>query len=330
MHTSDTSAHHASGRRGARRRAARTLSAVLLAVALALAGCSAGDGGSGADDDKAAVERKPDGAGGPAGGGRADKSAERPGAPGGKQPRQPAGTHVIRTATLTVRVTDVPKALAEARAAAGDAGGIVGDEKTSRDGDGRDRSRLVLRVPQERYEEVLAALEGTGRLIARNAKAKDVTDQVVDVESRVRSQRASVARVRELMDEATKLSDVVTLEGELSTRQAELEALLARRASLKDRTTMATITLSLTEGAARADAADDGGPTLLDALAGGWSAFVTVLRWIGIALAGVLPFAAVAALLLLLWLRVVRPRLPRRARPVAPGANGGAGGAEGA
>ncbi|CAM5479186.1 hypothetical protein SALBM135S_01644 [Streptomyces alboniger] len=208
----------------------------------------------------------------------------------------------------------MPKALAAARAEAEDAGGIVGDEKTSRDGGGRERSRVVLRVPQERYEEVLAALEGTGRLLDRDAKAKDVTDQVVDVESRVKSQRASVARVRELMDEATKLSDVVTLEGELSTRQADLEALLAQRASLKDRTTMATITLSLTEGAAAADAGD-GDPTFLDALAGGWDAFVTVLRWIAVALAAVLPFAALAALLLLLWLRLVRPRLPGRPGP---------------
>ena len=38
-------------------------------------------------------------------------------------------------------------------------------------------------------------------------KAQDVTDQVVDVDSRVRSQRASVARIRELMDRATKLGE---------------------------------------------------------------------------------------------------------------------------
>ena len=63
----------------------------------------------------------------------------------------------------------------------------------------------------------------------RTAKAEDVTDQVVDVDSRIKSQRASVARVRELMDRATKLSDVVELEGELSNREADLEAPAACR-----------------------------------------------------------------------------------------------------
>ena len=49
------------------------------------------------------------------------------------------------------------------------------------------------------------------------------------------------------MDKAEKLTDVVALEGELSSRQADLESLLAQQASLKDRTTLATVTLELSE-----------------------------------------------------------------------------------
>jgi hypothetical protein len=59
-------------------------------------------------------------------------------------------------------------------------------------------------------------------------------------------------------------------------------------------------------------AAKDDDPGFLDALAGGWGAFVTMLRWLAVALGAVLPFVAVAALIVLAWLRLVRPRLPRR------------------
>ena len=71
------------------------------------------------------------------------------------------------------------------------------------------------------------------------------------------------------MDQATKLSDVVTLEGELSSRQADLESLLAQQASLKDRTTLATITLDALGAAEKPEAAEkeDDGPGFLDALA---------------------------------------------------------------
>ncbi|MFG2648307.1 DUF4349 domain-containing protein [Streptomyces sp. NPDC048436] len=295
-----------------RHRTVQALSAMLLAAALALTGCSAGgDSGDSGDSDKAAGAAREDGYAsgdkddkGVGGGSQADKS-------GRKKPPKVTGTHIIRTASLTVRVKDVPKALDEARTVALDAGGVVGDETTDRDGRGHERSRIVLRVPQDQYEEVLKSLEGTGKLIERKAKAQDVTDQVVDVDSRVKSQRASVARVRELMDKATKLSDVVTLEGELGSRQSELEALLAQQSSLKDRTAMSTITLSLSETTVKKAEADDDDPTFVDALSGGWSAFVTMLRWLAVAVGAVLPFAAVAVLLFVLWQRLVRPRLPR-------------------
>ncbi|MFI2415404.1 DUF4349 domain-containing protein [Streptomyces sp. NPDC018947] len=295
--------------------------AVLLAAALALTGCSAGGDDSSGSKAGVAAPAEERGAAGSAADRSVPNAPNAPNAPDAPSaPPKTAASHIIRTASLTVQVKDVPKALDAARATAENAGGYIGDETTSRDEDGHERTRLVLRVPVDAYQDVLSELEGAGKLLQRDAKAEDVTDQVVDVESRIASQRASVARVRELMDRATKLSDVVTLEGELSSRQAELEALLARQASLKDRTSLATITLSLSANPVKDTAGEDDDPGFMDALKGGWDAFVTVLRWVVVVCAAVLPFAAVAALLALLWLRVVRPRLPRRAAPAVPSA----------
>ncbi|MFE0515240.1 DUF4349 domain-containing protein [Streptomyces sp. NPDC058964] len=291
-------------------RPARALAGILLAAALALAGC----GGSGSSGGATSDSKADAAAAGEPGVAESVKDGSAAKAKG-SQDKAPdlTANRIIRTASLTVRVKDVPKALDEARATAESAGGYVGKETTGRDSRGHERTRVVLRVPTDRYDEVLTDLQGTGKLIDRSTKAQDVTDQVVDVESRIRTQRASVARVRELMDKAAKLSDVVTLEGELSSRESDLEALLARQASLKDRTSLATITLSLSETPVKKAAKDDGAPGFTDAVTGGWHAFVTMLRWIALALGAVLPFAVPAALLLLLWLRVVRPRRARRA-----------------
>ncbi|MGA5115330.1 DUF4349 domain-containing protein [Streptomyces pseudogriseolus] len=310
-------------------RSAHALAGALLAAALAVTGCGAGGdsadskaaGGKGvAAEEGAPAEAAPGSADQGAPGNAADRSrSAAPSAP------QVAAEHIIRTASLTVRVKDVPTALDEARTEATNAGGYVGDETTRRDGRGHERTRVVLRVPVDAYEEVLADLEGTGTLIERSANAEDVTGQVVDVESRIRSQRASVARIRELMDRATRLSDVVTLEGELSSRQADLESLLAQQASLKDRTSLATITLTLSETPVRKAAEkEDDDPGFLDALAGGWGVFLTLLRWLTVALGAVLPFAAVAAVAVLVWRKLIGPRLPRRPRP-EPATGGGPG-----
>ncbi|MET9730664.1 DUF4349 domain-containing protein [Streptomyces sp. NPDC006458] len=301
-------------------RSARTtqvLAGVLLATALALTGCSGGSDSAGSTSDAAKLQAEPaQGVGqGPANADAANGTTAAP------APRAVSG--IIRTASLTVQVKDVPKALDEARTVAEGAGGYVGRETTTRDPGGHERTRVVLRVPVAAYAEVLDDLEGSGKLLERTARAEDVTDQIVDVESRISTQRASVARIRELMDRATRLTDVVQLEGELSARQSDLEALLAQQASLKDRTSLATITVSLSETPVER-AAEDDDPGFVDALSGGWDAFLTTLRWIALVLGAVLPFAAALGLLTLLWLRVVRPRLPRRAEPAPTAAVPGA------
>ncbi|MFD5779672.1 DUF4349 domain-containing protein [Streptomyces sp. NPDC126933] len=302
--------------------------AALLTVSLALAGCGASDnGGSSSDSAAKGVQAGQEGAAGAgdaaagdagAGDAVADEAAAPPAGSKGQPAKTPApqGTHVIRTAELTVRVKHTQKALTTARDAAGKSGGLVQNESTERTEDDYVESTIVLRVPQEEYDAVLAELAGTGTLLARKADAKDVTDQVVDVNSRVSSQRVSVARIRELMDRATKLSDVVALEGELSTRQAALESLLAQQASLKDRTTLATITLHLSENPVVKEEKEDDDPGFLDALGGGWDALTATLRWIAVVIGALAPFAAVLALLYLLW-RLVRGRLPRRSAPAA-------------
>jgi len=297
-------------------RPVQVLAGILLAAALALTGCSGGANDAASDsgaDAKAAAPGADEAGAGSAGSGDSGAQAAT------KAPELSANK-IIRTASLTVQVKDVPDALDAARTTTTNAGGFVGDETTTRDEEGNEHTRVVLRVPTERYDEVLADLEGSGKLLERTAKAQDVTDQVVDVESRIKTQRASVARIRELMDQATKLSDVVTLEGELSNRQADLESLLAQQASLKDRTSLATITLTLSETPVKKVEKKDDDPGFVDAVVGGWDAFVTLLRWIAVVFGAILPFAIGAALLFALWTlwaRLLRTRLPRRTAPAS-------------
>lgn len=264
-------------------------------------------GASDGQDMKADSAAKP--ATGRQGAGAADEGqGEQLAKDGKKAEADAAKTHVIRTATLSVEVKSVTKALAEARSVALDAGGVIEDETTERVDDSYTTSHVVLRVPEAEYDSVLTELAGTGKLLSRTANAKDVTEQVVDVNSRIATQRASVNRVRKLMDQAQDITDVVALESQLNTRQAELESLLAKQASLADRTTMATVTLDLSERAKEEKADEDDGPGFLDALGGGWDAFVSVLRWIVVVLAAILPFVVALAVLFVLW-RVFGVRL---------------------
>ncbi|MFE3558464.1 DUF4349 domain-containing protein [Streptomyces sp. NPDC059193] len=300
------------------RSAAALAAALSLAGALTLTGCGAGESRDSAND-KAAVapaqgNKAPEGAPGAA---AAPAPAATGGAPADKNGQQPVAVrpNVIRTATLGIETAEVQKTLSAARTAADGAGGYVGNESTKRGEDGRMTSTLTLRVPGERYDAVLGAMEGSGKLLHRKVEAQDVTEKVADIGSRVASQQASVARVREMMGKASALSEVVMLESELSRRQSDLESLLAQQTALKDQTSLGTITLEVSEPPAKPVAEEkkkEKDPTFLGALRGGWEVFTKVVRYLTVAVGALLPFALAAALVALGF------KAYRRLRPAAP------------
>jgi hypothetical protein len=307
--------------RPGRRRRPAVLFTVLLAAALTVAGCGSSSGGD--SSSAAAPAKAADGSGsGSTAGSTADgpsgtATGSTPGSTSGTGTDTPAATYLVRTADLSVRTPHVAQQLDKAREYAVQAGGYAGDENTSVDSRGRTSSTIQLRVPPAGYDQLLDQLAALGTLVNRQVTVEDVTGQVVDVDSRIKSQQASVSRVRALMDRATKLSDVVTLESELSTRESALEALEAQQASLKSRTDLATVTLRLTEPAAKPappkKATHHGFWTSVgDALANGWHAFYLTVRGLFIAVSVTLPFLLLA---LLGWFgyRLVRRRLRTRA-----------------
>ncbi|WP_406185453.1 DUF4349 domain-containing protein [Streptomyces sp. NBC_01006] len=300
-----------------RHRGAAVLAGLSLAGALALTGCGAGQDGAGSASADKAVVRAPEGAaqGKPGAAAAPPAAAGSTGSDASKNGQQPAAVrpHVIRTATLALETADAQRALAAARTAAEGAGGYVGNESTKRGEDGRMTSTLTLRVPGDRFDAVLGAMEGSGRLLSRKVEAQDVTEKVADVDSRVRSQQASVARVRDMMDKATALGDVVMLESELSKRQSDLESLLAQQTALKDQTSMGTITMEVSEPAPKPAEKKDEDPSFMSALRGGWNVFTTIVRYVALAVAAVLPFAVTAALVLL-CLRAYRRLRPAKAK----------------
>ena len=104
---------------------------------------------------------------------------------------------------------------------------------------------IALRVPVAEYEQVMSSLGELGLPTNLVEKASDVTAQVVDLDSRIKTMKEGVERVRALMADATKVSEVIAIESELSSREADLEALLAEQAALSDQVALSTVTVTV-------------------------------------------------------------------------------------
>lgn len=292
-----------------------------LTLALALAGCSASDSDS-AGDAGADVDSQERGAAGP-GEPDAVEPAE-PGEPGGE-----AGgailqvRDIIYTGEITVRVEDVDEAATGATALAGRYDGFVGGDRRSTGGD-HTHATLELRIPSEDFTSAVDALGDLGKEESREIDTEDVTEEVVDLQTRIATAQASVDRTRELLERADSISDIVSVEEELTEREARLASLQARQRELADQTALSTITAHLL--GPRSPGVTDDGPDLgfLPGLRAGWDAFVSSMTVLVTVLGALLPWliaAGIPAGAAIWWVRRRRtPAPPSIEEGTPPGA----------
>jgi len=179
----------------------------------------------------------------------ADDSADEQnaiGSGGGTPPplnTQQLGREIIFTATINVGVDDVSEAGEEATQIIGDIGGFVFGQNTQ--GGAEPRSTIVFKVRPEDFSEALSRLGGIGELRNQTVTTDDVTERVVDLESRIEVADLGVQRLREAMENTTTLTDFAELEQLLLNRESDLEVMRGQLRTLRDRIDLATITLTL-------------------------------------------------------------------------------------
>lgn len=302
----------------------RAALAALALTAVVLAGCSSASTGSG--DDTASV------ADAPALDSQAedvDHDAAAPAADEGvgsgvvvdTASSVPEGRMIARDATVSVAVEDASLAVSRVRAAASAADGyVVSEDLRPGAEDRRGWATVVIAVPSTALDTTLSQLEEIGTVTERGLHSVDVTSSYVDTSSRIETMEASVVRVRGLLDEADTLTDVVSLESELSRREADLDALKARLTSLEGEVSHSSVTVTVRE-VDDLDAVDDEVEEqrgFLWGLQRGWSAFTTAADAGLTALGATLPFAGAAAVVVGPWW-LLRRRQPRDAdAPPAP------------
>jgi hypothetical protein len=298
------------------------LAAGAAVVLVVLSGCSSSsddDAGGSASSDRGAVAAEA-----PAEGGNdaaADGVAEVASQSGGKDAS--GGTaveqqRVISTGNVHFLADDVGQAIFDVRQVVDVHGGTISEDDTETDKDGAAlRSRMVLRIPTADFDDAMSELEKVGALVSSKRQSADVTTQVLDIDVRVEAQQRSIDRIQVLFDHATSIKDIVSIEGELSRRQADLASLQAQQRYLADQTSMSTITLAVerTPKATKPKPKDHDEAGFLSGLSDGWGALKTFLVGASTVAGALLPW-----LVLMLVLAIPAWPLLRRLRRREPAA----------
>jgi len=223
---------------------------------------------------------------------------------------------IIWNAQISLTVKDAQEAMDKVQAMARQLGGYTVSSESWLSDD-QLNTRLTIRVPAAKFEEAMAELRGLGiKVNHENATSDDVTDEYVDLESRLRALDAKEAQLLKFLDQAEDTEAVLAVYEQLSATQVEIEQVKGRMAYLEKLSAMATITAELLPEAAEPPVVEEGwkpGTTLRNAA----RALVSTLKGLGSALIWfviyVLPVLVLVALPIVAVWWIVR-RLRRKSR----------------
>ena len=294
----------------------------LIMVAL-LAGCAASEDSAGADGAaEEAVEQVADG--GDGGGAEGEQEAAGGAAPESSGDRASAvltadiGDRLVRDGTLRVRVEQntFDSAFDQLVQLADRFGGTVLASDASTADDGSTSGTVTVRVPAEDFDDLLVAVGRVGDVERRSITSEDVSDEYVDLEARLRHNRAQERFYLSLLDRAEDVDDAIAVQQRVEGIQQTIEQIEGRLRFLDERTSFSRLTVELFEagGAFQAEGAPE--PSFARYWATARAALVNVLGGALVVATVALPFVIAGAAVLLL---VHRYGLPRR-RPVAPDA----------
>ena len=223
-----------------------------------------------------------------------------------------ADQKLVRTATLSLKVKDIGEATAKVRAINLAAQGFVlseniGSYPASSTSDSPSKvgvnpstyAVLVISVPVDALDPTLDKLQAIGTVLDRHSETENVTEEYVDVQARVTSMKKAVARIQDLIDKTSNIDQLVRLEDELSTRQANLEAIQARLASLERQTARSPITINVTTDPELVEVEETPASGFLGGLEEGWKAFVASMVALLTVLGALLPFVILLGILAL-------------------------------
>jgi len=225
---------------------------IALSLSLLLTACAAAEAPF--TEPSASIQLAPDASGGFVGGegfAPAEESLARDAGGGFASQSEPIERLVIRNAFLSLVVPEPSAAVNEITALASQLGGFVVSSNVFQttfpeSGVTADQASITIRVPSERMDEALETIkEGATEVRSENVSGEDVTQEFTDLESRLRNLEAAEEQLLDIMNEATKTEDVLSVFNQLTQIRAEIEVTQGRIQYLSESSRLSAISVDL-------------------------------------------------------------------------------------
>ena len=107
---------------------------------------------------------------------------------------------------------------------------------------------MTIRIPAQNFEKFISILEkGSGKLKYKNISARDVTEEFIDIEARLKTKKEVEKRYRQLLSKAKNIKEILEVEEKLRVLREEIESREGRLKYLKKQVAFSTVYLQITQ-----------------------------------------------------------------------------------
>ncbi len=182
----------------------------------------------------------------------------------------------ILSAIITIETDVVSQKFEEIGAIAVSSGGLVFSSSYGNDGE-RQTASVTIRVPSDRYQDVLTRLRDLGVVKNEDSNGTDVTGEFTDLQSRLTNLQASEREYLKLLARAGTIEEILVVQDRINNERAQIEQVQGRINLLENQTDLATITIHLTPPIVGNAAPDGGAQSPLEVAAEAFDASLAVL-----------------------------------------------------
>jgi hypothetical protein len=167
------------------------------------------------------------------------------------EPAEAADRKIIRNAEITIEVPSTTEAQHQVASIADTHGGFIvtSEAKQRESNDPAQRTldiKLVVRVPSNQFGRAFDEIKKlAANTPSENVTSQDVTEDFIDLEARIKTQKALEVQFLEIMRQANKISDALEVQRQIAEVRTDIEKLEGRKRFLENRSSLSTINVNI-------------------------------------------------------------------------------------
>jgi len=163
----------------------------------------------------------------------------------GNAPPVPQKRLIIKDGNMVVVVDDTETAVDHTMRLVVDLGGYIINQHVFNDAQGYRYATMKIAIPVLNFEDAMRTLRTLGDVANESASGDDVTDEFVDLNSRLDNLEATRQRLQSFLDQAETVEQALAVNEELKVIEEEMALIQGRINFLADRAAFSTLDLTL-------------------------------------------------------------------------------------